>query len=307
MIARSRVGRAGRSGWWALVLLGAAAGAARATDLTASPSLSLSPAMTASGPALKGSWQVVCSTTDAQTTYGWAGLSAYYSVTVGTANEVQIPNGGGLLGTESGSTTSSGDLLVTGGLGGSMVRVKFGGVFCHHDQQNSEFVDVWTQDLVVPPNLTVLSAYNPDRPNDPPSVGTPIAADVVPDVPQGQPLVMLLNLDAHPKGAESLELHYEGAGVQFVQVLHDVQKEYQPALEKVTPTTLGANLSVYAIFQPYASKSNILKFHVVADPNAGTPDGGTGAAPSSGGCGSTAGLDAAALLGAAALLRRRPR
>jgi hypothetical protein len=118
---------------------------------------------------------------------------------------------------------------------------------------------------------------------------------------------MLLNLDAHPKGAESLELHYEGAGVQFVQVLHDVQKEYQPALEKVTPTTLGANLSVYAIFQPYASKSNILKFHVVADPKAGTSDGGAGAAPSSGGCGSPAGFDASALLGAAALLLRRRR
>jgi hypothetical protein len=284
------------------------AGAARATDLTVSPSISLSPLLTANAPALQGSWQVVCSTTDAETTYGWAGVFVFYSVTVGTAAERQIPTASGLLGTEAGATSASGDLLVRSAVGGSALRARFGGVFCHHGQQNSEFIDVWTQDFVVPPRLSVLFAFNPSRPNDAPSVASPIGIDVIPDVPLGQPLVIDLDIDAHPQGTENLELHYDGAGVHFVQVLHDVSKDYQPLLEKVTPTTLGANVSVYAIFQPYGAKSNTLKFHVVADPNAVPSDGSTGAASSSGGgCGTMAGPDTVALLGALALAVRRRR
>jgi hypothetical protein len=319
-------------GWLALGMLGATAGTARATDLSVNPSVSLVPTMATTEPALQGTWQIACSIADTQTTYGWAGVSVYYSVTVGTANQVQIPNATGLLGTEAGSTTATGDLLVQGTLGGSALRPKFGGVFCHHGQQNSPLVDVWGQDVVVPPSLKVDYAYNPSRPNDPPSVAAPISADVVPDVPVGQPLAIHLDINAHPQGTESVELHYEGSGVHFTQVLHNITTDYQFELEKVTPLALGANLSVYAIFQPYNSKSNILQFHTVADPNAGSSSSssstggtsgtgtGTGTSGSSqgvttagapdpdhGGCSNAAGLDLAALLGIGALLARRRR
>ena len=244
----------------------ASAGAARATDLGVSPNISLSPTMQASTPALQGNWMIQCTIQDSDTTYGWAGIDLYYSVTVGSENELKIPNLIGALGTESGSTTSSGTLLMQGDVGGSRLRPKFGGVFCHHDQQNSPLVDVWGEDLIVPPQISVTYAYNPDRTNDTPSVISPVAIDVVPNVPVGQPLVMVLDINAHPQGTETIELHYAGAGVQFTQVLHNITTDYQPPLEKVTPTAVGSNFSVWAVFQPYGSQSNTLQFHVVRTP-----------------------------------------
>ena len=165
----------------------------------------------------------------------------------------------------------------------------------------------------VPPALSVSYAYNPERLDDPPSVPTPITSDVVPDVPVGQPLVMQLDINAHPQDTESLELHYEGAGAQYTQVLHDVQKEYQPSLEKIVPVTVDKNIAVWAVIQPYGVKSNILEFHVVADPNAtdaGTDlDAGVDPAPAGAktGCASLGGLELSSLVALVGVLTRRRR
>ena len=290
-----------------------AAGAAQANDLSVSPSITLSASKDAAGvPFLTGSWQIGCSIDDAQTTYGWGGIQLIYSATVGAATEVEVPNPTGVLGGEAGSTTNSGALEVHAALGGSRITPRFVGVFCHHDQQNSPLVTVNGPDFLVPPVLSVVFAYNPARLNDPPSVSGPIAADVVPDVPVGQPLVMSLNVNAHPQDTEDLELHYEGAGTQFGQVLHDVQKEYDPSKEQITPTTVDRDISVWAVMQPYGVRSNTLKFHVVADPKApdagSDVDAGTNPAPSgtkSGCAAAGGGLELPALAALLALLRRQ--
>lgn len=170
---------------------------------------------------------------------------------------------------------------------------------------------VTSDDILLPPVLSVISAFNPARPNDPPSVALPIPRDVVPNVPVGQPLVIGLDINAHPYDTEDLELHYEGAGAQFGQVLHNVQKEYQPSLEQILPTTVDKDISVWAVMQPYGVRSNTLKFHVVADPNAadagseldaGVDPGSTKSKP---GCASTGGLELSALAALLGLLRGR--
>ena len=280
--------------WAPLSLAALWAGTAHAVPLTVSPSITLSAAPGQAMPSLTGTWQVGCSVNDAETTYGWAGIQVFYSATVGDT-DVQADISGGALGTEAGSTTSSGPLDITGNFGGALLRAKFPGVFCHHGQENSPLVDVWSEDILVQPRLSVVYAYNPERPNDPPSVVSPIPADQVPDVPAGQPLVMLLDINAHMQTNESLVLHYEGAGAQFVQVLHDVKTDYDPSKEQITPVVIGNDVAVWAIFQPYGAKSNILKFHVVADPSAGgtsgAGDGGAAGADAANGGG--AGVDAA--------------
>ena len=246
---------------------------AQEPGLTNTASIELSPSIVGGKPALVGSYQLTCSIQDDQTKYGFGEMKLFYSITVGNLDgkgDVEVQGLSGLY-ADGGLSNSarSGSLEVTGPLGGSRVRARLSGAFCHHDQLNSELITVWSQDIVIPPQISVVSAFDRDNRNAPPYVSMmkPIQITDVPNVPAGKRLVIVLDINAHPQGTEAVVLHYEGAGVLFEQVLYDVAKEYNPMTEVVTPTDVGDTFKVWAEIRPTQTKSNFLQFHVVADPD----------------------------------------
>ncbi len=243
---------------------------AQVEGLRATASIKLAPSFVDGKPALVGNYQLTCNIQDDRTKYGFGEMKLFYSVTVGDGDvDVRGLSGlysdGGL-----GNSVREGPLEVTGPLGGARVRAKLSGAYCHHDQLNSELLTVWSADVVIPPQISVVSAFDPDNPDAAPYVSMmkPIPITEVPDVPVGKKLVIWLNINAHPQGTESVVLHYENAGVSYTHALHNVEKDYNPLKQVVTPTIVGdANLKVWAVFEPTATRSNVLQFHVVDDPD----------------------------------------
>lgn len=246
---------------------------AQVEGLRATASIKLAPSLVDGKPALVGNYQLTCNIQDERTKYGFGEMKLFYSITVGNLfgnGDVEVRGLSGLYADGGlGNSVPEGPLEVTGPLGGSRVRAKLSGAFCHHDQLNSELLTVWSSDIVIPPQISVISAFNRDNPNAPPYVSMmkPIKITDVPDVPAGKKLVLFLDINAHPQGTEAVVLHYEGAGVLFEQVLYDVAKEYNPMTEIVTPTEVGGTLKVWAEIRPTETKSNFLQFHVVSDPD----------------------------------------
>ena len=244
---------------------------AQVEGLRATASIELAPSFVGGKPALVGKYQLTCNIQDDRTKYGFGEMKLFYSITLGDPKgdaDVRGLSGlyadGGL-----GNSVREGPLEVTGPLGGSRVRGRLSGAYCHHDQLNSELLTVWTADIVIPPQISVIAAFDPDHPNDPQSVSFPgIPITKVPDVPVGKKLVIMLDINAHPRGTESVVLFYRNAGVNFTQVLYDVAKDYDPMKEVVIPTVVGdVNLKVWAEFRPTQTRSNVLEFHVVGDPD----------------------------------------
>lgn len=242
---------------------------AQVEGLRGTASIELSPTLVGGKPALVGNYQLTCSIQDDRTTYALPQMQLFYSITLGDPNgDVLVRDLSGLLSDMGGISVREGPLEVTGPLGGSRVRGKISNASCHHDQLNSEWLTVWTPDIVIPPQISVIDIFYPDHLNDPRRVlwpGIPITE--VPDVPAGKKLVIVLDINAHPHGTESVVLHYENAGVSYTHVLYDVEKDYDPTKQVVTPTEVGGTLKVWAEFRPTQTRSNVLQFHVVADPD----------------------------------------
>jgi hypothetical protein len=196
-------------------------------------------------------------------------MTVLYSLTIGDG-DVEVKGLSGLYANGGSTDVPAGSLEVTGPLGGSRVRAKLSGVYCHHDQLNSELITVWSDYVVIPPQIRVVAAFNPERPNDKPLVplGQPTPITTVLNVPAGQKLAIYLDINAHPVRTESVILHYENAGVRLTSVLYDVVKDYNPLQQVVTPTVVNDNLKVWAEFWPTETMSNVLQFHVVAPPKA---------------------------------------
>lgn len=243
---------------------------AQSKGLSVSANIHLIPTLVDGKPALVGSYQLGCSIQDGKTTYGFGDLKLFYSITI-TDGDVEVPGLSGLkIGSMGGDSMRTGPLEVTGPLGGSRVRAKLSGAFCHHEQLNSELITVWSTDIIIPPQISVIAALNPDRPNDPPYVdmSKPIPITDVPDVPVGKKLVLFLDINAHPQLTEHVVLRYANAGVDYTQVvLYNIEKDYEPMKEWVIPTFVDENILVWAEFRPTQTRSNDLHFHVVADPD----------------------------------------
>ncbi len=242
---------------------------AQVEGLRVTAGLNLTPSIVDGRPALTGNYQLTCNIQDEKTTYGFGEMKLFYAITEGDPDgDVEVRGLSGLLvGSMGGGTVREGPLEVTGPLGGSRVRARLSGAFCHHEQLNSELVTVWTESILIPPQISVIAAFDPEHPNNAPYVSmmSPIKITDVPDVPMGKKLVVMLDINAHPQKTESIVLRFQKAGVSYTQEIHDIQKEYNPMKTVVIPT-LDGEVNVWVEFRPNEVKSNVLQFHAVPAP-----------------------------------------